>query len=214
MKKLFLITIMLSLLLFGCGKEEESYNTKGIKIDEVGIVKSDLGEECLLLKATNTNKTQVTIFSTLSLLNSSNKEVGEETGFINLYSNQSSYYIVEISSAYDYSSYKLKNESMINMYNNYKDIYDSIKVEQITSDDKETIKFRVNNNSTKEINAQVLGLFYKNNEIIAASIGVCENVSSKGKCEDTVFIPVNNVDDYTIIDYDKVELSLMNVDYK
>ena len=214
MKKLFFILLISCLLLSGCGKKEESNNIDGVSVEEIGMVKSDLGEDCLLLKATNNGKSPVTVFTTVTLLDESNKEVAEETGLVSLYSGQSNYYIVEISSANEYKTYKVKNESMLNMYADYKSVYDSTKLEKLTSDDKETIKFSIDNKTSKEIYAKVLGLFYKDNKIIAASVGNCELVKNKTHCEDSVYIPVNSMDDYTVIDYDKVDLLLMNVDYQ
>ena len=215
MKKLFLLICICSLLLFGCNKKEEekTKNIDGVKVEEIGVVKSDFGEDCLLLKATNNSDKPVTVFTTVSLLDTFKKELEKETGLINLYSNQSNYYIVEISSDIKYASYKLKNESVLNLYNDYKDIYNSVIVEQTTSEDKETIKFKVTNNSNKEIDSKILGMFYKDNKVIAASVGECEKVSPKGTCEDTVYIPVNSLDDYTSISYDKVELLLMEINY-
>ena len=99
------------------------------------------------------------------------------------------------------------------MYDNYKDIYNNVKLEQTNSDDKELINFKIENKSNKTISAKVLGLFYKNNNIIAASIGECEDVEKINTCNDSIYIPVVSVDDYRIIDYDKVEISLMNVNY-
>ena len=211
-RTILLIVLVLCFILYGCGKEEKTVD--GVKVEELGIVKSDLGEDCLLMKAINNSKNTVTVFSTVKLLDSSKKELFEETGFINLYSGQTSYYIVEISGETKYDSYEVKNESELNLASEYKSIYKSVKLEELTPDDKETIKFKIDNNSGKEVSAKVLGMFYKDNKVIAASIGNCENVKNKEKCEDVVYIPVKSMDEYETISYDKVELSLMNVEYK
>ena len=121
MIKKIIIVFVLCLVLFGCKKEETNSNLiNNVKIEEIGIVKSDLGEDCLLLKATNNNSDTVTIFSTLVLYDSSKKELAEETGYISLYNKQSSYYIVEISSENKYDSYEVKNDVSKEMYNFFK----------------------------------------------------------------------------------------------
>ena len=214
-KKILFLVLILCLVLYGCKKEETPDNKllDNVKIEELGIIKSDLGEECLLLKATNNNSNNITVFSTVKLYDSSKKELASETGYISLYNKQSGYYIVEISSENKYDSYELQNDAAGNMYDNYKDIYNNVKLEQTDSDDKELINFKIENKSNKTISAKVLGLFYKNNKIIAASIGECEDVDKNNTCNDSIYIPVVSVDDYRIIDYDKVEISLMNVNY-
>ena len=212
MKKSIIILILMCLVLCSCNKKQESNNTnKDVNIENLGIVKSDFGEECLLLKATNNSSKDVTVFSKVKLLDSSKNELATETGVINLYKGQSNYYIVEISSESKYDTYELSNEIEDN--SDYKSIYNSIKFNEIESSDNETIGFKAENNTNKDVSVKVLGLFYKNDKIIAASVGICDNLKSKEKCEDSVYIPINSVDDYKTIDYDKVDLLLMDVSY-
>ena len=94
-----------------------------------------------------------------------------------------------------------------------KQIYNKVKLEKTSSDDKDLINFKIDNKSNKKVSTEVLGLFYKNNKIIAASIGECDDVEKNNTCSDSVYVPIKSVDDYDIIDYDKVEISLMNVNY-
>ena len=130
-KKILFLVLILCLVLYGCKKEETPDNKllDNVKIEELGIIKSDLGEECLLLKATNNNSNNITVFSTVKLYDSSKKELASETGYISLYNKQSGYYIVEISSENKYDSYELQNDAAGNMYDNYKDIYNNVKLE-------------------------------------------------------------------------------------
>lgn len=214
MKKVLLL-IFICIMLYGCGnKNTISKNIlDNVKIEEIGVIKSDLGEECLLLKATNNNTDTVTVFSTVVLYDSSKKELSDEMGSLSLYNGQSNYYIVEISSENKYDSYELKNEADANLYNDYKDIYNKQKLEQTTSDDKDLINFKIENKSNKVVSTKVLGLFYKNNNVVAASIGQCDDIKKNDTCNDSIYVPVKSMDNYEIIDYDKVEISLMDVNY-
>ncbi len=210
-----LLVIIVCLLLVGCKKTNTDENKLlgNIKIEEIGVIKSDIGEECLLLKATNNNAETVTVFSTVTLYDSSNKELSSEMGYLSLYSGQENYYVVEISSENKYDSYKVTNEASVNLYNDYKNIYKNTKLEQTKSDDKELISFSVNNKNNKEVSAKILGIFYKNSKIIAASVGFCDSIEAGKTCEDNVYVPIENLDQYNTIDYDKVDISIMDVNY-
>jgi hypothetical protein len=214
-KILILSLIVCCLLLCSCGKKDNDTELlSNIDIEEIGIVKSDFGEDCLLLKAKNNNSKNLTLFTNIKLLDSSDKEVDSGIGMINLYPKQESYYVVEIPSEKEYKSYKLENEAGLNLYNDYENVYKKVKVEQTDSDDNEVINFTLENKSNKSVYAYVLGLFYKNNKIVATSEGHVDKTNVNEKSTESIYIPVKGIDSYEKIDYDRFELILKEVNYE
>lgn len=208
MKNIKRVCILLFIIiLFGCNNKTNEELTKSVVFDDMGVVSSDFGSKALLIHAKNNNDVNVNIDSEIKYIKDDIN--GSEVAFASLYPGGEAYYLIDLINDITPDSYELVNTVGSFKLSNYKKLCDNITFTENDITDT-VITYDAKNNNNEEVNIYGIVLFYKDNKIIGASEGDCV-ASNNSSCKMEIFIPVDNVESYKGLKYDKKEIILSKI---
>ena len=217
MKKSILVLIILSLLLVGCGKidntnnekkktEVEEYDEVELKKDNISFTGMILDNGKLLILAKNSNEEDKEIRYEINFINKNKEKISTEKAIIYNIAGLNEAYLLVNNVPKEFDSYEIVPTIYdTNLENVLSDTTAS------SSDDKKDVKVTVNNKSDAKVSVDVGVVYYDKHDNIVGYEYDAGSIDSNKKKDFKILHPYDS--DFNVLEYDHFE-EVINQCYK